>query len=640
MTTIDIEWVSEPAAIVSRGSGAVGLCNQAFKNMFGENVEALGSVWEFFGVDQFENGSKEVQVQHQHFKLSTRTGTCEDTLFLSFVDMTAVVQARERQKLFLELSLDGFWEWRVEEDTSYLSARFLEIHGYTEKEKELFPGAWMGTTHQDDIDVVEEAFRKHFDSGSNEVFSQEVRYIHKDGSIITISCRGRVVEWDAISGKPLRMVGMHTDITDAKKKEAEAKVSAKHKVDLDEERRMTEYLAHEVRNPLLVALSATRFISENVALHATWKNKQKMLQTREDTELLENNLSFVSDMVGNMLDLNRLISGNMHLNREFTNFRQTIAGPATSLISRSTAFKIEIECPDDLTVELDAFRVKQVLVNIVQNAARFVKTGFIRIRAMQTVDGIEISVEDSGPGIEDNVSRNLFEKYTGGLQRDETSGARIGMSLCKLLIETMGGTIFHDRSYNSGIENLPGTRIAIRLPAMVKRIPTTEGSEVSSLASEPEIGLNASRFKESRCLLVDDDVTVRKMLTRRFERLLPPCSVIDVAESGESALEMAKRHNYDLFVVDHYMPGPDKPLTGEETIRLLRKGGANGIIIGCSGNDVSEKHVKAGADLFVCKPLPGKRKLCEMLNKCANDGRIGKRRGFEKAGRPECMISL
>jgi len=117
-----------------------------------------------------------------------------------------------------EHATDGFWDRHLKTDFEYMSSRLWETFGYDPAEKTHSPSEWMDIIHPDDKELVFANAEKHFESKGQFPYDQEIRYFHKDGSIVWVRCRGKVVKWDK-DGKPERMVGTHTDITKFKEKE-------------------------------------------------------------------------------------------------------------------------------------------------------------------------------------------------------------------------------------------------------------------------------------------------------------------------------------------------------------------------------------------------------------------------------------
>lgn len=129
-----------------------------------------------------------------------------------------VAAAMDNQKKLLDgilsHSLDGFWDWKIKEDYEYMSPRFKSMFGYEPDELEDVPDTWMKLIHPYDLSLALERFEDHVSSKGEKPYQLIARYNHKDGHIVWVLCRGSVVEWDE-DGKPVRMIGTHTDITNA-----------------------------------------------------------------------------------------------------------------------------------------------------------------------------------------------------------------------------------------------------------------------------------------------------------------------------------------------------------------------------------------------------------------------------------------
>lgn len=137
----------------------------------------------------------------------------------------AYASMRDTHMSFLNASGDGYWDWLLQEDYEYMSPRFWEIFGFSPEEKPHKPSAWQDLINQDDLKVALQNFDLHVQSKGEHPYEQEVRYRHKNGSIVTVLCRGSVVEWHG--DKPIRMIGTHTDITELKRQSQVLKSQAK-----------------------------------------------------------------------------------------------------------------------------------------------------------------------------------------------------------------------------------------------------------------------------------------------------------------------------------------------------------------------------------------------------------------------------
>lgn len=178
------------------------------------------------------------------------------------------------------------------------------------------------------------------------------------------------------------------------------------------ERELNDFLAHEVRNPLAAAISATSFIASAIndeenplPLHQQQNSQSEkasstMTSLREDVGVVASSLEYANDLLRNMLDLHRASSQKLHLSCQPTNLRNDIMEPiATIIYNRHNTFSIEIDCDDNLVIDTDRIRLKQIILNLASNSCKFVERGFVRIRATVEENGNVVAfVEDSGPG--------------------------------------------------------------------------------------------------------------------------------------------------------------------------------------------------------------------------------------------------
>ncbi len=133
-----------------------------------------------------------------------------------------VAKALETERLILrdilEDTLAGYWDWDLLNQQEYLSPTFKKMFGYEDHELPNSPETWQRLIVPEDLPAVLDTFEKHVQSRGAVPYYNEIRYRHKDGSIVWVICAGRVIEWDA-AGNPLRLVGCHVDITARKQAE-------------------------------------------------------------------------------------------------------------------------------------------------------------------------------------------------------------------------------------------------------------------------------------------------------------------------------------------------------------------------------------------------------------------------------------
>lgn len=126
-------------------------------------------------------------------------------------------------KIILEETLAGYWDYHIKDDTLMLSPGFKAIFGYQDHELLNSTATWSRLIVEDDRPRIDACVQQHFDSHGLKPYNIDVRYKHKNGSIIWVNTTGRVIEWDGDA--PIRMVGCHMDITKKKKAELSLAIS-------------------------------------------------------------------------------------------------------------------------------------------------------------------------------------------------------------------------------------------------------------------------------------------------------------------------------------------------------------------------------------------------------------------------------
>lgn len=441
-----------------------------------------------------------------------------------------------------------------------------------------------------------------------------------------------------------RMAKMNIERQNAEKDRMILKIKNARK-QAHQERALNDFLAHEVRNPLSAAISATSFvyaaIHEDVDNHdsaasgSMLKNAEKRKSVLDDVIIIDASLHFANDLLRNMLDMHRAASGQ--LNVEFTPvdiLHDVLEPVANMLYTRDADYELQIDCnpPEGLIVMSDRLRLKQMVLNLARNATKFVQTGFLRLKADVDAHGmVYVAIEDSGPGIPEDKKMALFQKFQESLDL-LNQGTGIGLSLCKKIMTLLGGEIWLDDKYDSGVEGNPGARFVISLDKRpldedvvaehTKTHLLQEGARTSIRKASPNlmdhtlttsIENQTTRIDWNKdfklpdtlsVLFVDDDAMLRKLFSRSLKRAMPGWQIRE-ASNGETALRLVETDDFDLIFMDQYMSSTEKQLTGTETVRNLRaKGVKEPIVCGLSANDIELNFLKNGADAFLIKPLP------------------------------------
>ncbi|HRJ73323.1 MAG TPA: ATP-binding protein, partial [Terrimicrobiaceae bacterium] len=349
-------------------------------------------------------------------------------------------------------------------------------------------------------------------------------------------------------------------------------------------------MSHEIRTPLNGVIGFTDLL---LAEGLPDRQSEIALAIRTCGETL---LSLISDI----LDITKIESGRLVLDPVNGNVEECLHAVqiAFEQMARRNriAFSLEIEPSCPRWLRLDFNRIRQILFNLVGNAVKFTTDGSIRIRAWseRSAEGalsFHCSVQDSGTGIPPGEVQGIFEPFLQGegARKAAVGGSGLGLTICRRLVEAMGGAI--------SVESQPGKGSCFQF-----HVRTSEGVEepiLPILENQPaSIGANV------RFLVVDDVATNVRLAVSLFERL---GFQADAAAHGREAVEMARAANYALIVMDILMP----ELNGYEAARQIRiqeadLGLPRAWIVALTADAFVENRRKCadvGMDDFMTKPL-------------------------------------
>ncbi len=196
-------------------------------------------------------------------------------------------------------------------------------------------------------------------------------------------------------------------------------------------------VSHDLRTPLTSMMgTVSTLLEEKDPLDpATWR---ELLQSvYEEMERL-------TRLVNNLLDMMRLESGAVTVKKEWHPLEDVIGSTLTRLERRLAHHPVHVAAPDDLPlVQLDGVLIEQVLVNLLDNAAKYTPPGTpIAIAALHVGDAVQVEVADQGPGFAAGEEERVFEKFYRGRPEAPTRGVGLGLAICRAVIEAHGGRIW------------------------------------------------------------------------------------------------------------------------------------------------------------------------------------------------------
>ncbi len=315
-------------------------------------------------------------------------------------------------------------------------------------------------------------------------------------------------------------------------------------------------MSHEIRTPL----NAIVGLSEDIESYKDRVPKEVV----EDTTDIKNASDTLLEIVGNILDINKIESDHMELVEQEYNFKEEITKMARVTATRIGDKPIEFEMnmavdiPDTLIG--DKLHVKTVVNNLLTNAIKYTDKGKVSLTVKCINRGnncnLIISVQDTGRGIKKENIEKLFTKFER-LDEDKNTtieGTGLGLAITKSLVNLMNGKINVQSRFGTG------SLFVVNLPQKIgKRIDPKNKDKVSTNDS---IKIDTSSKK---ILIVDDNNLNIKVTTKMLKDLKYQ---VDDCTSGKACLEKIKNGNkYDVILMDIMMP----EMSGEETLKELKK---------------------------------------------------------------------
>jgi two-component system sensor histidine kinase KdpD len=194
-------------------------------------------------------------------------------------------------------------------------------------------------------------------------------------------------------------------------------------------------LSHDLRTPLTVLVG----LAESLAL-----TKPALSGTQMETaEAIQDEARRMSTLVGNLLDMARIESGEVKLNLQWQPFEEVVGAALESSRSMLQRHKVDVRIPRDLPlVRFDALLLERVLVNLLENASKYTPPGSTVTLAAETIeDRLSVSVSDNGPGLPKGREEAVFQKFTRGDRESATPGVGLGLAICRAIVEAHQGTI-------------------------------------------------------------------------------------------------------------------------------------------------------------------------------------------------------
>jgi PAS domain S-box-containing protein len=462
----------------------------------------------------------------------------------------ALRQTEQRLRLAQRAGKIGTWEWNLRTNEVSWSEGIWDLLGLEIGTEEPGVKPWLDFIHPDDSPRIMQGVEKVIDEGSE--YYDEFRIIRKDHTVIWLASKGQIIR-DA-NGQAERFLGVNIDITERKQAEEERedlllREQAAREVAETANRIKDEFLAvlsHELRTPLNPILGWIKLLRT----HQLDEHKQALA-----LETIERNAKLQTQLIGDLLDISRILQGKLTLNMSPVNLAVTIAAAKETvrLAAEAKSIQIHTEIAPDVQLFMgDAGRLQQVVWNLLSNAVKFTPAGGkVNIKLESTNTCTQIQVSDTGKGITPEFLPYVFETFR---QADSATtrkfgGLGLGLAIVRNIVEMHGGTVHVD---SPGEDQ--GATFTVKLPLMATSVQPAE-NQTSVKTSLNLLGL--------RVLVVEDEKDTRELLVFTMQQC--GAKVIDAASAHE-AFKILKQYQPEILVCDIGMPEMD----GYAFIRQLR----------------------------------------------------------------------
>lgn len=477
--------------------------------------------------------SRAVQLLNKQGEVARIVGSHEDITELLRQE-NALRESREQLALTIDCAGLGTWDWDITSNRMVYGGRWFDLIGYTLSEMSQMRLAWHEMVHQEDLPQVFEAFAQ-YQRGKTPYFSCECRLKSKAGVWRWMLSVGQAVSTgDGQTSE--RILGVNIDIHERKMNETALQES--RQIAEEASRAKTEFLAnisHEIRTPLNAVLGFSSLLTET-PLNARQSDFVESIHNAGDALLT---------LINDLLDFSKIEAGRLELETIEFDAYNTLEETLDIVAERAAAKGLELACMVEPSVPQrllgDPARLRQIVLNLLNNAVKFTEKGEVIARARASVDEVgevrlRVEVSDTGIGISPEAQIKLFRPFT---QADASTtrrfgGTGLGLSICRRLAEAMGGQI--------GVQSRAGSGSVFWFEVS---LALADESKTPLVPSAPMQGLHA--------LVLEHGQSGCELLTLQLQSL---GFVVECADSVNAALRRLSdaKTSCSLVLINLQMP--------------------------------------------------------------------------------------
>lgn len=365
-------------------------------------------------------------------------------------------------------------------------------------------------------------------------------------------------------------------------------VEAKNETEriMQQRQRLLLTITHDIKAPVAS-------ISGFIALLREWVNQPKPVAYLDS---IRSSAEHLLQLVGALLDYHQLESGKATTHAVSFNPAQLVSDCATQARPVANKKNLEVVCSlrpgADRMCQADAFRIRQIMNNLIGNAVKYTDRGTITVSAALNGSQLTMSVADTGSGMTESEQQRIFNAFTRLPDAQGKEGVGLGLSITREAVNMLGGTI------RVVSQKGKGSKFTVTLPVTVD---TVQSVQPAPIADNPvsDMACVKSSSHPIKVVIVDDDRLQLQLLGEMMARMENICLDIHVTSSADEAIEMIGRLRPQLVFTDIEMP----QMSGREMLRRIDRNGIKTVAITAHDQSIYTELRAEGFDACLFKPF-------------------------------------
>jgi PAS domain S-box-containing protein len=568
--------------------------------------------WFIAHATPFVDGGRQVIVAHENI---TKRKQAEE----------AVRQSEEKYRAIADHSPAGIFQTDTQGDCIYVNPHYSEITGLTLAEA--LGQGWSQALHPEDKQRIFDGWYAAAKVGNS--YDWECRFVTKQGKVSWIT--GHAQRLLDQYGNGQGYLGVNVDITERKQAEFELEQHRHHLEDLVSSRtadlveaKVAAEAANIAKSAFLANMSHELRTPMNGVMGMIDLARRRMADPKglDQIDKAKFSAERLLGVLNDILDLSKIEAERMVLEEMPLQLDQSVENIVGTLGHQANekGLQLATDLPADLIrqpLKGDPLRLGQILFNLVGNAIKFTEKGVVTVRARSVSENSEVlqvrfEVIDTGIGIAPEVQARLFQSFE---QADNSmtrkyGGTGLGLAISKRLVQLMRGAIGVESTLGKGSTFWFVVPLKKQEQSAVPPAPT-----FSALTAEQRLQVD---YAGTRILLAEDEPVSQEISRYSLEDV---GFIVDIAEDGQQALQLARQNRYSLILMDMQMP----TMNGVEATQAIRTDSLNMTtpVLAMTANVFDEDRqicLDAGMNDHIAKPLNPQR-LYETLLRWLEKGR-------------------